>query len=276
MKMREESNNKKRFEFGKNWQRYLDGIPDRAVEHSQRRLGELCGERSLQGLTFLDVGSGSGLSSLAAFNLGAAVTSFDLDHDSVQCTRMLQQQHCPTGERWTVLSGSVLDKEFLNTLGSFDIVYSWGVLHHTGAMWTAIENLLALLKADGALLIALYNDQGIRSSCWYALKKIYNHLPHCLRPLLFWPVFIRIWGPTTIRDIFHGNPFHTWKSYVKERGMSPMIDAVDWIGGFPFEVATPEEVVSFFEGNGFQLTFQRCVGNGYGCNEFAFKQGDSR
>ena len=47
-------------------------------------------------------------------------------------------------------------------------------------------------------------------------------------------------------------------------------DAVDWVGGYPYEVATPEAVLDFCRARGFELTAMRCGGVGLGCNEFVF------
>ena len=80
---------------------------------------------NLSGMTFLDVGSGSGLFSLAAYNLGAKVVSFDFDAQSVWCTNQLRERFCSDKRRWTVKIGSILEADFIKTLGHFDIVYSW-------------------------------------------------------------------------------------------------------------------------------------------------------
>ena len=94
----------------------------------------------LTGKTFLDIGSGSGLFSLAARRLGAKVHSFDFDSNSYGCTMELRKRYFDGDGNWKVEQGSALDRNYIESLGKFDIVYSWGVLHHTGAMWTALEN----------------------------------------------------------------------------------------------------------------------------------------
>jgi 2-polyprenyl-6-hydroxyphenyl methylase/3-demethylubiquinone-9 3-methyltransferase len=135
----------------------------------------------LDGLRFLDIGSGSGLSSLAARRLGARVHSFDYDAQSVACTSELRRRYFPADDRWTVERGSALDADYLRRLGQFDIVYSWGVLHHTGQMWHALENAVIPVAQSGKLFIAIYNDTGTQSRRWHAIKRIYNEIPKLAR-----------------------------------------------------------------------------------------------
>src|SRR5215213_1120252 len=137
-----------RFSFGENWREFLEHIDDQRIEIAEKAILSLLGQQRLDGLTFLDIGSGSGLSSLAARRLGARVHSFDYDPQSVACTQELKRRYFPEDSDWTVEEGSVLDRDYLESLGKFDIVYSWGVLHHTGDMWRALENV-PLPVADG-------------------------------------------------------------------------------------------------------------------------------
>jgi 2-polyprenyl-6-hydroxyphenyl methylase/3-demethylubiquinone-9 3-methyltransferase len=262
-----------RFAFGENWARFLDVLDDARIEHATRSLRDMLEVETLEGKTFLDVGSGSGLFSLAARRLGARVHSFDYDARSVACTAELRRRYFPDDDDWTVEQGSALDVAYLQGLGTRDIVYSWGVLHHTGAMWQALENVAGLVAPDGALFVALYNDQGSASRAWLRVKRAYNGLPSGLRWLVLWPAFARLWGPTTVRDLLRGRPFHTWRHYAEDslRGMSPWRDVVDWVGGLPFEVARPDEVVAFYQDRGFDVLQRKTCGTGHGCNEFVFR-----
>ena len=176
-KFREDVNKGRRFEFGKNWKYFHSKINDERISISQLSLSEMLDAPCLSDKTLLDVGSGSGLSSLAAKNLGANVTSFDFDDTSVWCTSELKRRFYERDECWKILQGSILDKKFLAQLGQFDIVYSWGVLHHTGKMWVAIDNCLDLVNDTGTLFISIYNDQGIKSHFWWMIKWLYNKLP---------------------------------------------------------------------------------------------------
>ena len=264
--------NKERFEFGKNWKEFLDNLTDERIREAERSLCEWLGVKDLQGKRFLDIGSGSGLFSLAARNLGATVFSFDYDENSVGCTRFLKEKFYPNDTNWTVERGDILDLEYLSKLSRYDIVYSWGVLHHTGNLYQALENAHNKVADNGILFISIYNDQGRASKMWYTVKKTYNHSPKILRILILALCFIRLWGPTTIKDILKGKPFHTWRSYIKQRGMSPKHDVIDWVGGYPFEVAKPETIFDFYHQRKYTLEKLYTAGGGHACNQYVFRK----
>jgi 2-polyprenyl-6-hydroxyphenyl methylase/3-demethylubiquinone-9 3-methyltransferase len=259
-----------RFEFGLNWSKFLKVVDETRLARAEQTLQKLLSLKGLTGLSFLDIGCGSGLFSLAARRLGARVHSFDYDCTSVSCTAEMKRQYFPADSQWVVEVGSVLDGSYIKSLGQFDVVYSWGVLHHTGAMWQAITNLQDLVKPGGKLAVAIYNDQGRRSRYWLLVKKAYNRLPWGFRWLILWPAFIRLWGPTLVRDLISGSPFHSWSEYSRDRGMSPWRDVVDWVGGYPFEVAKPEAIFEFYQERGFRMVGLSTCGGGLGCNEFVF------
>ena len=260
----------KRFEFGANWAMFLQKLDDARIDEAVRSLSQMLGVDSLAGKRFLDIGSGSGLFSLAARKLGAEVTSFDFDPQSVACTMQLRQRYFPEDRQWRIHEGSVLDTDFLESQGYFDIVYSWGVLHHTGQMWRALENAARRVGDGGALFIAIYNDQGRASRTWLTVKKAYNGLPRGLKWLVLWPAFLRLWAPTSVRDLLRGKPGDTWRQVKATRGMDPWRDVVDWVGGLPFEVATPDAIFDFHRKLGFALDRLKTCGGGLGCNEFVF------
>jgi 2-polyprenyl-6-hydroxyphenyl methylase/3-demethylubiquinone-9 3-methyltransferase len=265
-----------RFRFGRNWLRFLERIDANRIDAAERSLRESLGRDDLVGCRFADLGSGSGLFSLAARRLGAEVVSLDYDPESVACTRELKRRTRPADGGWVVEGGSVLERDQLLSLGHFDIVYSWGVLHHTGDLWRAMGNVVPLVREGGTLLVALYNDQGAASRRWLAVKRGYNRLPRPLRFLILWPAFLRLWGPTTVRDLARGRPGATWREYRRStRGMSPWRDVVDWVGGYPFEVAAPDRVTGFCRDRGLELRALR-RDDGHGCNEFVFVRGSGR
>lgn len=261
-----------RFEFGKNWRKFLALVDNERIAQAETSLKGSLEVDTLAGRSFLDIGSGSGLLSLAARRLGARVTSFDYDPHAVGCTAELRRRYVPEDAKWTIQEGSVLDRTFMTSLGRFDIVYSWGVLHHTGSMWQALDNATLPVAPGGLLFISIYNDQGRASHRWRQIKRLYNRLPHALRFLVLWPAAVRLRGPDTIRDILHGTPFKSWRQYKRQRGMSAWTDVVDWVGGYPFEVAKPEAIFELYRRKGFVLEKLKTCGGGLGCNEFVFRR----
>jgi SAM-dependent methyltransferase len=264
-----------RFAFGENWRRFLAVVDERRIAEAERSLREMLDRPDLSGCRFLDIGCGSGLFSLAAARLGAErIHSFDFDHESVACCEELKRRFRPDSDHWTVEPGSVLDEGYLRSLGQFDVVYSWGVLHHTGDMWSALGNATIPLAPGGSLFIAIYNDEGRRSRVWARIKRLYNRLPSALRV----PYALLVMGPLELRMALHSivtlSPMdyvHSWTRYESSRGMSRLHDILDWVGGYPFEVATPDAVFDYYRARGLQLARLTTV-RGYGCNQYVLRR----
>ena len=261
-----------RFAFGRNWARFLETLNETRIEQAEKSLVEKLEAESLAGKRFLDIGSGSGLFSLAARRHGARVYSFDYDPMSVACTRELKRRYFPGDADWVIEAGSALDTEYLQSLGQFDIVYSWGVLHHTGEMWKALGNAAERVAPGGRLFVAIYNDQGTRSIRWKKVKKLYNQLPRGMKFLVVIPCFFAIYWRAMVKDILRLRPFHTMRHYGKDRGMSMWRDLIDWVGGYPFEVASPEQVFEFYKARKFSLSWLKTCRGAMGCNEFVFQK----
>lgn len=260
-----------RFQFGKNWANFLRLLDEQRILHAQQSLSAMLEMENLKGKSFLDVGSGSGLSSLAAARLGGTIIhSFDFDPESVECTRQLKRRYFPEFTHWTIEEGSVLDAAYLAARGQFDIVYSWGVLQHTGQMWKALEAVIPSVAPGGRLFIAIFNDQGPISRFWKKVKAFYvrGWLTKTLVVSIFIPYFVlRGLAADLVRM---KNPFTRYREYSKSRGMSVVRDWFDWLGGYPVEFAKPEEIFDFYRLRGFKLVKLRTCGGSLGNNEFVF------
>jgi len=258
-----------RFGFGENWSRFLTDVDEHRIRAAEASLGGMLGVERLDGMRFLDIGSGSGLSSLAARRLGAGVRSFDFDPESVACTEELRRRFRAEDDGWRIEQGSVLDRAYMESLGHFDIVYSWGVLHHTGEMWVALEHAAARVAPSGRIFVAIYADQGWKSHAWWFVKLAYNRLPGFLRPafvalasalsriLVIVKYTLKLQPLKGIAPMFRGR---------RERGMSARYDRVDWFGGFPYEFARLETLVAWLEARGFAIETTQPAGS-HGCHE---------
>lgn len=262
-----------RFSFGKNWTNFLAQIAPSQIDFATECLAEKVGD--LTGKTFLDIGCGSGIHSLAALRLGAdRVHSFDYDADSVAATKETQRRF-GSGFDWTIERGSVLNTAYLEQLGAFDVVYSWGVLHHTGNMWEALANAAGRVAPNGLLFISIYNDQGIRSKIWASIKRKYVHSGALIRRSIEWLVWCLTWGVYFACELAMLRParaYRRYRDYGRDRGMSAWHDVVDWAGGYPFEVASPDAIFEFHRDRGFILEQLKTCAGGKGCNQFVFRR----
>ena len=266
-----------RFAFGENWARFLAVLNDDRIHQAEQSLCTMLKVKDLRGKRFLDAGSGSGLFSLAARRLGATVHSFDYDPQSVACTEELKRRYFLDDKDWRVEPGSVLDRKYLDALGQWDVVYSWGVLHHTGNMAEALDNVSKLAGAEGVLFIAIYNDQGGKSRRWRLVKQTYNRLPKPWKPLFAFLIMLPRELLFLAAASLKGKPWLYFDNIVNyaersTRGMSYWHDLIDWVGGMPFEVATPEHIFRFYRDRGFRLEELTTCAGGIACNEFVFRR----
>lgn len=269
------------FSFGENWRNYLDhSLNAERLVAARNRTCELLRLTDMTGLTFLDIGCGSGLFSYIAHTLGAArVISLDVDPFSVECCRYMRKR-AGDPPNWEVLSGSILDTTTLNGLPQSDIVYSWGVLHHTGDMWQAIRNAAALVRPGGRFAIAIYNrlqydtlTKWRGSHKWLRIKRLYNRSGWLTKRLLEGTLAFKDIAAMTLRL---RNPLSEIRNYREKRGMSWWYDIVDWLGGYPYEFASAGEVFNYCRHQcGMQLEWMSTVSS-IGCHEFLFVLPESR
>ena len=264
-----------RFSFGSNWRRFLGHLNEERIGEAEKSLRSMLQVENLKGKSFLDIGCGSGLFSLAAMRLGASrVHSFDYDSESVACAQELRRRYFPAARNWSVEQGSVLDVNYLHDLGKFDVVYSWGVLHHTGSMWRALENVAPLVAAGGRVFLAIYNDQGGRSQIWRSVKERYCRSIFWRVPIL--AVFCGyIVAVGVLKDVLllRKNLLARYRQYKSNRGMSYFTDVVDWLGGYPYEYARREAIVDFYRDRGYELLKLK-PDLRFGNNEFVFLKRD--
>ena len=242
-----------RYGFGRNWSEFVRSHFDEArVEAAMESLTAFTKLPSFEGRSFLDIGNGSGLFSLAAHRLGARpIRSFDYDADSVACARALHERE-GSPAHWQIEQGSVLDREYMASLGPFDLVYSWGVLHHTGSMWEAIRNASQRVAPGGLLYIAIYNSAdsiGIHSDgrigtakFWEQEKKLYCALPRFGQRIIDGAAASGMIASYLVRG---QNPVKQIRGHRSLRGMAWMVDIRDWLGGLPFEHARADEIFRF-------------------------------
>jgi 2-polyprenyl-3-methyl-5-hydroxy-6-metoxy-1,4-benzoquinol methylase len=262
-----------RFAFGSNWRAFIELVDEGRIKAAVGSLGGPLGTTDLTGRTFLDVGCGSGLFSLAAHRMGARVRSFDYDPESVAATVELRDRFAADAA-WTATQGSILDEEGVAGLGRFDVVYSWGVLHHTGDLWRAMDITSRLVAPDGLLFISIYNDQGLESRMWRRVKRRYNRSGALARRLLVLASAAYLYRRRPLASVLtmmRGEKT-TLMRPPRARGMSAKHDLVDWVGGYPFEVAKPEQVFDFMRERGFELRYLKTCAGGLGCNEYVFER----
>ena len=224
------------FSFGQNWQKYLENVSEDRINAACHSICNLTKLETLNGFSFLDAGCGSGLFSLAAYRLGAdCVVSIDIDPNSIACAHQLHlREGCPP--KWQIVRASVLSMPFM--VGEFNFVYSWGVLHHTGTMWSAIAHVSDLVSKQGLLYLAIYRENRY-SHQWLQIKRFYNRQGPFLKRIMVFAYMVY----SIIRISLQGqNPVKVIRNYGhNSRGMSWSRDIEDWLGGLPYEYTCPEK-----------------------------------
>lgn len=248
---------KTRFAFGDNWSDYAKTADGKALDEATAGLTRLLPDGfDPVGKSFLDIGCGSGLHSVAAHRLGfAPITAVDYDENSVSTTKALASRfNAPI---------ACLQDDILNSKisGQFDVVYSWGVLHHTGDMANAIKNARLLVKSGGTFIIAIYLRTQF-CGMWKVIKRTYSAGgPLRQRPMA--AIYIAALKARGLGNVG------------RDRGMTFYHDAIDWLGGYPYESAYPE-TVNALAGDAFRLVkVQNVVPSrglfGTGCAEYTFE-----
>jgi len=264
----------RRFEFGDNWLDFARDLRAEQIAEAEQSLRRLLRCDTLAGGRFLDIGSGSGLFSLAARRLGARVHSFDFDASSVECTMQLRDLHRRGDDGWTIERGSILDRDYVRALGSFDVVYSWGVLHHTGAMRDALEAAAGLVGGGGLFAFALYH-RTLMCGFWRWEKRWYAgaSLQAQRRARAIYIALLRTRFLLTRRD------FESYVvNYRNSRGMDFIHDVHDWMGGFPYESIRAPEVelkmgrLGFVRVHGMNSPVTAGI-FGSGCDEYLYRRG---
>jgi SAM-dependent methyltransferase len=263
----------RRFRFGDNWLDFARSLGADQLTEAEKSLRRLLQCDTLAGLSFLDIGSGSGLFSLAARKLGARVHSFDFDEDSVVCTTQLREHYFAGDREWRIEQGSILDDQYVRRLGTFDVVYAWGVLHHTGAMHDALAAAARLVAPGGLFGFALYH-RTLMCRLWRWEKRWYSGAsPQAQRRAR--AVFIAL---LSMRFRLTCANFKSYiDNYHNLRGMNFEHDVHDWMGGYPYDSISGTEVETLMQRLGFAHVWSAptptTVGFfGSGCDEYLYRR----
>ena len=145
---------------------YFDAIEDYRYNSDAPWLKDAVGFDHFQNKRLLEVGFGTGTDLLQFARAGAVVTGVDITPRSIEIARRRFDVY---GQRGEFLIGDGENLSFPDE--SFDVVYSFGVLHHTPDTQRAIREVHRVLRPGGKAIVMLYH----RSSLFYwgglALKR---------------------------------------------------------------------------------------------------------
>ncbi len=256
------------FAFGENWASYAGLIDEERLAEAEGGLERLLGADGLRGRSFLDIGCGSGLHAAAAARLGATrILALDLDPLSVATTREVLRRY-GQGVAAEVSEMSVLDLE-PDAVGTFDVVYSWGVLHHTGAMHEAIRKAAGVVPPGGIFAFALYRRTRL-CRLWTREKRWYTAASPRAQ-MSARRVYIGLYRLHLRRR------FRDHVANYRGRGMDFYHDVHDWMGGYPYESTSAHEVDALMRAIGFEHVTSRTrpykLGLfGAGCDEYVYRR----
>lgn len=244
---------KTHFAFGENWAGYSALIDESRIHQAELGLTRLVGQYFLNGKSMLDIGCGSGLHTLAALRLGAGrVVAVDIDPNCVETTRKVVGQHY-SHANVEMLQSSVFDLDS-DKVGKFDLVYSWGVLHHTGAMHEALAHAAAFVAPGGLFVFALY-EKTLLCPFWKREKKFYAHSSPSVQNAIRSVYLALVRFSFAIR----GKSFQKHLAeYKSGRGMDYPHDVHDWLGGYPYESIASDQVETYMTALGFRLVRRFC------------------
>lgn len=279
----------KKFAFGANWKQFVNNaLTEERLHEAKQSLLAYLPHKDYTGL-FIDIGCGSGIFSLAALALGCnRSVSFDADSESLEAACMVRERFrnfTPASAKWDIMHGDILNPhDVVSFAGQGDIVYSWGVLHHTGDMYRALTNAARLVRPGGYFIIALYN-RAPSSRLWLSVKRAYARVPSFLQTVMVWFFYgyaMVLFGISFLVNLFFRRTVHIPK---QRRGMNHFYNMVDWVGGYPYEYASHQEIAAFVAGLNFTLVqaptllsssvshwWDRLTFKNTGNNEFVFRK----
>lgn len=260
------------FDFGQNWKEYSENVLDNTrLNQARIAFDELTHDISFEGKTFVDIGFGQGMSLIIATEKAEKTVGCDINPKCDQVLKANQKVFSKSTKEIPTVVGSILEPKVVEAIlaknndEKYDIVHSWGVLHHTGDMMAAVKHATSLVKPNGYFILAIYNRH------WSSLPWLFIKWAYCKSPKFIQKLFIGIFYPI----IWLAKFLVTGKNpNIKERGMDFYYDVVDWVGGYPYEYASIDEMNIIMKNFGFKCLKSVSPPTPTGCNEFVYQKID--